>query len=90
MKAKRIIALMGVILLVMMYVLTLLSAIFFNEETKTLFRISLYCTVAVPILLWILLWMIGRITGKRNITSPPEIPGADMTGEDMKTEEPEE
>ncbi len=85
MKAKRIAALIGVILLVLMYLTTLISAIISKgSTTKTLFSISLVLTVTVPIVLWLFIWMVGRMTGKRTIASPPEVKLPDTDSEDSK------
>lgn len=49
---KRIAALLGVILLVGMYVLTLISGIFARPESGGLFRVCIYCSITVPCLLY--------------------------------------
>ncbi|MDE6888219.1 MAG: hypothetical protein K2P45_06190 [Eubacterium sp.] len=49
---KRILALLGVALLVILYLATLLCAFFDTSSTMVLFRISVTCTVLLPILLW--------------------------------------
>lgn len=51
-RIKRILAMIGIVLLVMMYLLTLLSAIFDTGSSMALFRVSVIGTVLVPILLW--------------------------------------
>lgn len=49
---KRILAVIGIVLLVTMYLVTLFSAIFDTGSSMALFRASVICTVLVPILLW--------------------------------------
>lgn len=49
---RRILAILGIVLLVTMYLLTLLCAIFDTGNGMTLFKASVTCTVLVPILLW--------------------------------------
>lgn len=49
---RRILAILGIVLLVTMYLLTLLCAIFDTGSGMMLFRASVTCTILVPILLW--------------------------------------
>ena len=51
-KVKQILALLGAVLLVGMYVLTLISGILATPQTGNLFRACIYCTVTVPCLLY--------------------------------------
>lgn len=70
MTGKRIAAITGIILLVLLYLMTLITAIFDNSAAQTMFRLSLFGTLAVPLLLWIYLWLYSRMTGKRTIGDP--------------------
>ena len=67
--AKRIAAVIGIVLLVALYVLTLVSAFLGTDGAGRLFRFSLGMTIAVPIFLWILIWCVGRFQNKRNMAS---------------------
>lgn len=67
MTVKRVAALFAVILLAALYVLTLLAAVFDTSAAGSLFRICLICTVAVPLLTWIFIWLYGQTTGKSTI-----------------------
>jgi len=49
---KRILAILGIILLVTMYLLTLYCAIFDTGSGMVMFKASVTCTILVPILLW--------------------------------------
>lgn len=49
---KRVMAVLGVVLLVGMYVLTLISGILATPQTGNLFRACIYCTITVPCLLY--------------------------------------
>ena len=49
---KRILALLGAVLLAGMYVCTLVFALMKSELAQTLFRASLGCTILVPVLLY--------------------------------------
>lgn len=64
-KTKRIAALFGVFLLLMLYIITLISAFMDFEGSGRLFQACLAATVGVPILLWIYLWLFGRFKKDR-------------------------
>ena len=49
---KRILAVLGIILLVTMYLLTLYCAVFDTGDGMFMFKASVTCTILVPILLW--------------------------------------
>ncbi|KAI4447005.1 hypothetical protein C823_001524 [Eubacterium plexicaudatum ASF492] len=49
---KRILAILGIVLLVAMYLITLLCAVFDTGNGMMMFKASVTCTVLVPILLW--------------------------------------
>lgn len=51
-KVKRILAIIGVILLVGLYLSTLILAIFGNANTMNLFIASIVATVIIPVLIW--------------------------------------
>ncbi|RDU23891.1 hypothetical protein [Anaerosacchariphilus polymeriproducens] len=50
---KRILALIGLILLLGLYLLTFIFALFDNDSTKLLFKASLFSTIAIPTLIYI-------------------------------------
>ncbi|MDO5423584.1 MAG: hypothetical protein Q4F41_07660 [Eubacteriales bacterium] len=62
-KFKRIMAWVGIILLVGMYVLTLVFALMKSELAYTLFRASVACTILVPVVLYACTLM-GRLAKK--------------------------
>ena len=51
-KTKRILALIGVILLVGLYITTLVLAIVDSSATMDLFRGSIFATVVIPTIIW--------------------------------------
>ena len=51
-KAKRILALIGIVLLVSLYVITIVLALTDDPNTMNAFRASIYCTFLVPVLIW--------------------------------------
>lgn len=54
---KRIIAWIGIGLIVMMYLITAVSAVFARPETNQLFMASIVMTIMVPIVIWAFLKM---------------------------------
>lgn len=65
--SKQIVAIIGIILLVLLYVITLLSAFLDTSASGRLFGACLFATVAVPLLIWIYTWMYGKLTGKSTL-----------------------
>ena len=51
-KAKRILAIVGIIVLVGLYLTTLACAIFAKENVMNLLMASVYATVVIPVLIW--------------------------------------
>ncbi len=67
---KRIAALLAVILLAGLYVLTLIFAVAGFEGARELFMACLFLTIAVPILTWLMIWLIGALQGRHTFASP--------------------
>ena len=67
--AKRVAAVIGIVLLVALYVVTLVSAFIGTEGAGRLFKFSLGMTVAVPIFLWIFIWCVGKLQNKKSMAS---------------------
>ena len=51
-KVKQIRAIIGIILLILLYLSTLVCAIIDHTETMRLFQASILATVIIPVLLW--------------------------------------
>jgi len=66
---KRIAALVCIILLVALYVVTLLVAIFDRSSSGNWFMLCLIGTVTIPLLTWIYIWMYGVLAQKHTIAS---------------------
>ena len=64
---KQIAAIIAIVLIVALSIATLLAAIF--DKSGRLFQAFLVATIATPILLWIYIWMYGKITGKHTMAS---------------------
>ena len=84
-KKQRVAALTGVILLAALYLITLISAVFAGSHTATLFRVCLVLTVAVPLLLWIYIWLWGRLTKKETIADLSILQTGDLAGRKSET-----
>lgn len=65
--AKQIAALIAVVLLAALYIVTLIVAILDNSAAGRWFQACLVCTVAIPLLTWIFIWLYGQMTGKKTI-----------------------
>ena len=70
--SKQVVALGGVILLVLMYIITLVVAIMDNSDSGRWFMSCIFATVAIPLLIWIYTWMYGKITGRHTIADAPQ------------------
>ena len=68
-KMKRIGALVGVILLAGSIVATLIMAILGYTFESTVFMGLVIADICLPILLWIYIWLFGKLTGKHTMAS---------------------
>ena len=66
---KRVLAWVGIVLLVGMYLLLLYEALTGSPDTYNVFIGCVAATIAVPILLWLLIWAIGALTGRHTVAS---------------------
>ena len=51
-KAKRILALVGVVLILALYASTMFFAITDNSDTMSMFKASVVATILIPVLIW--------------------------------------
>lgn len=58
---KRIAALIGIILILSMYIISFISALLASEYAHGLFAASVFCTIAIPILLYGFILVYKRI-----------------------------
>lgn len=65
--SKQIVAIGGIVLLVLMYMITLFAAIFDNSASARLFWMCLFATAAIPLLIWIYIWMYGKLKDRHTI-----------------------
>ena len=72
--SRQVVALAGAVLLVLLYVVTLIAAVMDHSASADWFRLSLFATVALPLVIWLYSWMYGRLTGKP-AAGDPQHPG---------------
>ncbi len=65
--SKQVVAMGGVILLALLYLITLVVAFVDQSATGSLFQVCLVATIAVPLLIWVYIWMYGKLTNKKTI-----------------------
>ena len=70
MTPKRIAALLVVVLLVCMYLITLIAALFDPSSSGRLFALCLFATMVIPIMAWLYIYMYDRLKGKPTIGDP--------------------
>lgn len=81
MTSKQVVAIIGIVLLVLMYIVTLIVAIVDTSASGRMFGICLLSTFAIPLLIWIYTWMYGKMTGKSTMAD------LNIGGEDHVTDE---
>ena len=57
-RLRQILAILGIILLVALYLLTIIAAIFGNTNTMSYLSASIAATILIPVTLWLLNLMI--------------------------------
>ncbi len=65
MKLRRILAAIGIIILVGMYAATIVFAVSGSDNADALFRASIFLTVIIPAMLYSYI-LVARIVGKKN------------------------
>ena len=65
--SKQVVALAGVVLLAAMYLVTLVVAIFDQDSSGRLFQACLVGTIAIPLLIWVYIWMYGKLNGRHTM-----------------------
>lgn len=65
--SKRIVALIGVFLLLALYIGSLCISLFIPDKSSDMLLLCIFGTVAIPFLIWIYIWMYGKLTGKHTI-----------------------
>ncbi len=65
-KVRQILAIIGIVLLAVMYLSTIFFAIFDKSQTMTLFKASIGLTIVIPILIWLYTFFYKIITGHKD------------------------
>ena len=84
--AKRIVAIIAIVLLVGMYVGTFFVALFYPADAASLFGACLMATVVIPVLAWVFIWLYGQITGKETIADLKILQTGDMADDKLPEE----
>lgn len=66
-KAQRMIALTGIAFILLLYILSFVFALIQTPFAKSMFRATLGCTIGIPILCWIYIWLLGKLKKKKTI-----------------------
>jgi len=80
--SKQVVAMIGVIILILMYVATLIVAIVDTSSSGKYFALCLACTFVIPIVIWFYSWMYGRMTGKKVLGDPESIESDEIKREE--------
>ncbi len=67
--AKRIAAIVGIVLLVLLYVVMLIRVIFMDANAGDSFIMMAAGTVGIPICIWLFIWIFGAFTGRHTVAS---------------------
>lgn len=70
-KLKRLLALIGAILLIVLYVSTLIFSLMNSELAHGLLKASIFCTIAVPVILYACM-LAYRVLRGRGVPNPPQ------------------
>ena len=62
-RVKQVLAIIGLVVIIGLYIVTLVLALTGSEETRHLFIASVVCTVAVPVILYVISWLYKLIKG---------------------------
>ena len=89
-KKQRILAIIGIAALVLLYIITLICAIFNFDGTGRMFTVSLFATIFIPIILWLYIWMYGKLTNKHTIADFDNMPATKAIKDQKQKEEAEQ
>ena len=82
-KSKRVLAVIGIVLLLCLYIVTLILAIIGNENTTPWFMGCICATVIVPVLIWVYNWLYNRL--RQDVYDAAEKAEKAEKGENPKT-----
>ena len=81
-KLKRILAWIGIILLVAMYVMTLVFALLGKEYAKQMVLASVSMTIIIPVLIYAMQMAFSIVSGKKDGNLPDSREGSEPESED--------
>ena len=65
--SKQVAAMAGVVLLALLYLTTLFTAVFGGTSAGSLFQLCIFATIALPLVIWIYVWIVGKLTNRSTI-----------------------
>ena len=68
-KTKRVLAWIGIALVVIWFSATMLLAVLPIPNKDKLFPFFIFGCIVIPILIWVIIWIVGLLTGKRTVAS---------------------
>ena len=71
-RLKQVLAIITVVLLIALYIVTLVLAIIGNENTFGWFLACIFCTVVIPVIMWVIAWLYNMIKNNRSEVTPEE------------------
>lgn len=63
-KGKQILAIIGIVLLVALYLTAFVLALVKNPNATRWFNVAIYSTIIIPIFLWLMIWVAKLLKGK--------------------------
>ncbi len=61
---KKVVAIIGIIILVSLYIITLIVAILDKSGSAQLFKACIYATIMIPLLIYIYMWIYNLMKKK--------------------------
>ena len=68
-KTKRVLAWIGIALVVIWFSATMLLAVLPVPNKDKMFPFFIFGCIVIPILIWVIIWIVGLLTGKRTVAS---------------------
>ena len=84
---KQIAAIVGLVLLGIMYLAFFVVALIADELPQALFISCLFATIFIPILIWVYIWLYGVVTNRHTIASLDILQTGDLARNSEQTGE---
>ena len=68
-KTKSVLAWIGIALVVIWFSATMLLAVLPVPNKDKMFPFFIFGCIVIPILIWVIIWIVGLLTGKRTVAS---------------------